>query len=945
MYFVIVYTKTDTKNNKFVLFLIVFKADCIYYICPGAIPRHIIRQDHFCLANKLKHNLENKSIDIFLTFLKNSKNQSKIEEIKGVLTYYIDNKNLPKLNYEVFNQEEKILFFSILIFKSITKISSFSLNDGVTYLDSDKVLNNFLLYYRNFVIFYNLNDRDNNISLKKKIFKIISVLTEKKIIHQKLIRNKEKTIKAWWVGLDVDNYLFDIDFNMSSSPFEMISFNGDFYLRGESFIYIFKIFRENLRSGEEFKLQDISYMNKLNSVKTYICKKDLLRIIKIMEKSEKFDESSIKNQIRFAHANLILYLKQVNDGEKRVVDENKIQLIGNIDEQLKIKNPKNILLELILTLLEIDLEKNFFDTESLYNNILGIFCKNNKISINKEAIKKKIDQILNTSKLLPIRRGVSGSSEIELFDIMMFYSRECVLSILQEEKDTILSQLREKPENRNSVKEPADWGAALHYLSFKFKSNQDFKILYKMKADITCSDMANYKKAASLFSKLLTYNHLYLIKNLLNEDNQLVHFPFYFDFRGRMYYDSQISPTFFKYSRYFINYGFYSTEEIYNSKTLFIDEFIKKYENFILEAAHLLNIQKIHIKKIRECVFWCLISMGKIRLEKKNTAIPLNSILETAIDLIKNSATLVKFLDKIEFDHYKEILISLNSDQILRRCILKDATASFIQNLIRLLGYKDKNSLKYANLLDSDHWYDTYSFILQKWLEKDGHLINEEVKKIFNRKTIKKTVMTNPYAATYLTSFNYFVEAVYESTEKRVTHKSEEGEAFKKFFQFVKEEVETGYFLKNNSKSILTHVKNNWSSGVKIESHDSTSNLIYYKLVSKSYDIEISIPGQDAKKRITKKFDLLDKLKVDREKILTSIRANWVHYIDALLVRDINRNTPGMYISIHDCFMVDALYVSDFIQVANNQSNIKIFESYKWNNENTEKFFSIFIFI
>jgi hypothetical protein len=70
-------------------------------------------------------------------------------------------------------------------------------------------------------------------------------------------------------------------------------------------------------------------------------------------------------------------------------------------------------------------------------------------------------------------------------------------------------------------------------------------------------------------------------------------------------------------------------------------------------------------------------------------------------------------MDLIEFSHYENILISLKDKNFKKRFLLKDATASFIQNLIRLLGYKNENSLKHANLHSKDKWYDTYSFILK----------------------------------------------------------------------------------------------------------------------------------------------------------------------------------------------------------------------------------------
>lgn len=73
-----------------------------------------------------------------------------------------------------------------------------------------------------------------------------------------------------------------------------------------------------------------------------------------------------------------------------------------------------------------------------------------------------------------------------------------------------------------------------------------------------------------------------------------------------------------------------------------------------------------------------------------------------------------KLTDQVEFVYYKYLLENLTKDEVKKFPVHKDATASVIQNLIRIMGYKDLDSLKYSNLLDSSAWYDTYSFILNK---------------------------------------------------------------------------------------------------------------------------------------------------------------------------------------------------------------------------------------
>jgi hypothetical protein len=59
--------------------------------------------------------------------------------------------------------------------------------------------------------------------------------------------------------------------------------------------------------------------------------------------------------------------------------------------------------------------------------------------------------------------------------------------------------------------------------------------------------------------------------------------------------------------------------------------------------------------------------------------------------------------DEMEVIHYLDIIESLNKEKIKKRVILKDATASVIQNLIKILGPKDQESLNLANLGDSNY--------------------------------------------------------------------------------------------------------------------------------------------------------------------------------------------------------------------------------------------------
>jgi aspartyl/asparaginyl-tRNA synthetase len=99
-----------------------------------------------------------------------------------------------------------------------------------------------------------------------------------------------------------------------------------------------------------------------------------------------------------------------------------------------------------------------------------------------------------------------------------------------------------------------------------------------------------------------------------------------------------------------------------------------------------------------------LIGIGKNLIEKNKTRTSLEDfIAEGSLYVLNKKKKELKLKDEIEVIHYLDIIESLNKKKIEKRVILKDATASVIQNLIKILGPKDQESLNLANLGDSNY--------------------------------------------------------------------------------------------------------------------------------------------------------------------------------------------------------------------------------------------------
>ena len=179
--------------------------------------------------------------------------------------------------------------------------------------------------------------------------------------------------------------------------------------------------------------------------------------------------------------------------------------------------------------------------------------------------------------------------------------------------------------------------------------------------------------------------------------------------------------------------------------------------------------------------------------------------------------------------------------------------------------------------------------------------------------------MTSAYEASLPTLLKYFEEDLFK--EFGVTIDDETYHTFIRFYKFIKENFKNNpNFIRNSSdldkqfKTALTNKEN-----ITVVSRlDDESNLTYFKTQTKHFDFIIKIKND--RKRIIKNYRYLSN-EIDNKKTLTALKANLVHFVDAMLIRDINTSvfyfSSSMYISIHDSFMVDFTEVSEFILLAN----------------------------
>ena len=450
------------------------------------------------------------------------------------------------------------------------------------------------------------------------------------------------------------------------------------------------------------------------------------------------------------------------------------------------------------------------------------------------------------------------------------------------------------------------------------------------------------KKNQKYLNKLIDIERMSkMIENLREEECKYL--PIFFDFRGRNYFDDYLSPTFSRWTRISFYYGFYSNEEIEKIDNSFIEPFLTYEVLNIIKSV----LKKFEIKEKKytiNAIFWLLIAIGKHFINKSKIKVPLIDFIQEGFNYIEGfkDDDKIELKELIEIKHYLNIIKNLvKEEKIKKEVILKDATASVLQNLIKILGPKNQDSINLSNLGDTDNWYDPYSHILSQF--KKSFELDKKEFTFFKRSTIKKTIMTNPYSAGEQKCWEYFKKSVIkEFNIKEDDQINELRDVFKDFYNFVTDFFEELNFFKNSSKKIIDYYIKIAQKEKKIilSYEDSDVNFIYYKHRTHYIDVKL-----DNKMRKTKKIKKIDCSKINYRKIYTSIRANIAHWLDAIFLRKLVNRLKNPIFTIHDEFAIDFLNTDSLIILANEIANEDIKIEIPWDKSHKFKIFSIFILI
>lgn len=418
--------------------------------------------------------------------------------------------------------------------------------------------------------------------------------------------------------------------------------------------------------------------------------------------------------------------------------------------------------------------------------------------------------------------------------------------------------------------------------------------------------------------------------------NNFIIFPLFWDFRGRKYYDSIISPTNSKYLRLSYFYGYYDKND-FEVKSKYTENYTELIKNFCVKNNLTDNLL------FYNAYYWCLIGIGKLFIKKNKCPISELEFLETAILNYNNETT--KIVDNLELYHYKRILNSLTEDNlknnlIKKRGISKDATASLNQIFMKKLGPIDQESLNYVNLGFKNEWYDTYAVHIQKFY--DYILSNPRYAKytdinafndMFSRNLIKKIVMIIPYSAGFDECWKNYIKEIEKSKSPVIIDKNLKV-IMRAFYEFVKNEMQVKYLYKRSSDELINELNINYEKNREcvLKTKTGEADISYKKLKKESIDRILTING--VSKRITKQMWSPGKA-IDIEAFNKSSAPNFIHFNDAYELRLIETKLKYCIITIHDCYIIDFNNCDKLvnIKIAHYQSAIAKFDKkYKINN-------------
>lgn len=438
------------------------------------------------------------------------------------------------------------------------------------------------------------------------------------------------------------------------------------------------------------------------------------------------------------------------------------------------------------------------------------------------------------------------------------------------------------------------------------------KNLYHMK-DWTVDTKVKIAEVQQEYSNLMEIKTL--IAFLEHPDlTSPIYFPIYMDFRGRKYYDSPVGPTQSKLLRTVYFYGYYERDEIAQKKPT---------EELVTYSGKIKEICENNGFEFKDCfydaIYWCFIGIGKNLVDKTKVPITELDFFLSVEDFLKNQKKYkLKLVDECEVHHYIKILRSLttenmNNGKIKKHIVIKDATASVNQILMKKLGPLNQEAMNYVNLGKKNEWYDTYMIHKIKFAEDSLTKYEPEyVNRFLKRSWIKKIIMIVPYSAGFDLCWKEFVEQVKEE-QPDIEINYDLRKLIENFYYFVKKTMQEKYLYKKSSANFFAKIVQEFEEQRKfiLESETGEADISYYKM--KKTSVEKRYKFENKQKRVSKLiWEVTDS--PDIRTFSSATGPNFAHFYDADEIREIELSMKRVFMTVHDSYLVDVFSCTDLIK-------------------------------
>jgi len=429
------------------------------------------------------------------------------------------------------------------------------------------------------------------------------------------------------------------------------------------------------------------------------------------------------------------------------------------------------------------------------------------------------------------------------------------------------------------------------------------------------------------------------MKYLSDQRFEVCYFHIYTDFRGRLYYDSQVSVQSYWCYRFLYTFATNDkkndlqehylldevTEELYIKKCLpnklYNKNLFELYQSlgFLFKKTHTKDDGQIDLIKIREVGidFYC---------KHQNTT------LKTLWLLLNKDSKLTA-----EAYYYVSAIKRVCEGDTALFYIWKDTTCSMSQHAGKLLGYQP-DSMQFLNLCNEKTAYDTYVIYIRELVkllkQVNPQRWSPERCRLLNRDFLKNLIMTREYGVTSYTATREFIGEVRQWLKKDPNYLFfADTEVFEEIFKTLGADSFDKIFYHISKDEWLKRALGQNCTYMELE--DIKIHTTYYSTKSSYLSVEV---GKQAGKRarhvvsVNSYWEFREgkqgpekgvsktNYTVNQLKTKAALRVNAIHALDALYLRNIAQacQLHGLPLAaIHDGFATPYTHGSWIISTAN----------------------------